>query len=480
MSSKEQTPHSPEASSKGQLAKPTVNLSESSIPQTHLTMLLQQAGLGPKALTPQTVLHLQRTIGNRATQKLLPRPALGHSRRLTGAAQVLQRAALEEEKDLQLKPLKDSIQHVPQETVQTFWVKEGGKEPRWEADESLQKNYVKTKDTWWNRWHWIPSPIFVPPTPETIKTTTPEQQLDFTGLDFAAMMKLCAAQKIPFKQQMLFAIEHYSATVTIDLLRPYIEQASQTERDTVWQDKSLISKAKAKLSLDTYLALLPALRVFNQPATKISEAQGKWVSHMRGDEADKYIRARLGPLVAGAVKANRQVEGEVSVVDDAEWVIAFERQWGKTISPSVANAFVDVSLPKRHIWIHKDRGNAGTVVHEGMHKYASATLRDELIRKYPGTMPISQLDEGITEYFTREVTGPLGIVRGNYQKPFLVTDQLVALVGRDTVAKAYFDGDFDGLKQAYLAKKIGTTLTDWETFARAIEEQRFSAASSCL
>lgn len=504
MSSKEQAHRSDKAGSKGQSSKKIVDKPETPLGQTHPASLLQQARLEPGALTPRAVLQMQRTIGNQAMQQLLvqqgqdqittAQPALtvGPAGETDGQAadrlalpglsqssqptRAVQRAPLEEEKDLQLKPLKDSIQPISQEIVQAFWIKEGDKEPRWEDNESQRKNYLKTKETWWTIWHWPASPIFVPPTPVAIVRNAIEEK----QIDFAAMMKLCTEQNVPFKTQMQFAIEYYHATVTIDLLRPYLEQVSQTERDKVWQDKTLMTAAKTKLSLDTYLALLPALRVFNQPTTTISEAQGKWVSHMRGDEADKYIRAQLGPLVAGAVKAGRQVEGEVSVVNDTEWVIAFKRQWGEKISPDVANAFVDVSLSKRHIWIHKDRGNAGTVVHEGMHKYAAATLRDELIHKYPGSMPISQLDEGITEYFTREVINSLGIVRENYADPFLVAEQLVTLVGRDTVAKAYFDGDFESLKQAYITKKSGKTMTDWEAFARAIEEKRFSDASSYL
>ncbi|MGH9126308.1 MAG: hypothetical protein ACRDZ8_16515 [Acidimicrobiales bacterium] len=64
--------------------------------------------------------------------------------------------------------------------------------------------------------------------------------------------------------------------------------------------------------------------------------------------------------------------------------------------------------------MHRDKGNAGTVIHEGMHKYADYTLRNEQMTLTTTHGGVSQLDEGITEVFTRKVTDVIGIVRGNY------------------------------------------------------------------
>jgi hypothetical protein len=276
---------------------------------------------------------------------------------------------------------------------------------------------------------------------------------------------------------MEIAITYYPAGLTIDKLQPYIAAASQAERNRVWQDKALMAQAKASLDLDTYLALLPALGVFNPPTTVIGEATGTWTSHLPAQEADRHIGTYLKTLgVDASAIAGRKVEGEVSIVDEADWVVAFKRQWGTSYLPTVANAFVDVNLPKRHIWIHKDRGNAGTIIHEGMHKYANPTLRDDLIRTHHPTDPISQLDEGITEYFTRKVTVPLNIIRHNYADPFAIATRLVALVGEKTVADAYFEGKFAELQSRYLsAKKIA-----WDTFAAAVERKDWSGAASHL
>ncbi len=307
------------------------------------------------------------------------------------------------------------------------------------------------------------------------------------NLELATVMKLAAEHQAPFTARLRLAINRF--TPSIDKLLPYVEAASPSDREAATKDSGLMSLAKARLAKDDYLALLPALRIYNAPTSKLSEAKGTtWISHVKGDEADRYIRAQLGPLVSGAVKAGRQVEGEMSVVGDADFLMAFRRQWTPYFGSNTdnvakkVNAFVDVSLPKRHIWIHKDRGNAGTAIHEGMHKYASATLRDELMKKYPGSgadAGISQLDEGITEFFTRKVTTPLGITRGNYANPFLVATGLAAKVGDTTLAAAYFDGAFDGLKNAFLSA-TGKTMSGWEDFAKAVEGQRWTDALKFL
>jgi hypothetical protein len=150
---------------------------------------------------------------------------------------------------------------------------------------------------------------------------------------------------------------------------------------------------------------------------------------------------------------------------DRQWVRAAGQSFGKKKAWEVCNAFVDVNLPDRRIWVHRDMGNAGTVIHEGMHKYADPTLRDEQIAMCKAkTIPyggISQLDEGITEYFTRKVDP----TRKNYQDPFEVATELVRRCTEPVVAAAYYDGAFDPLKAAF-----GRT---WATFAEQVEKKEW-------
>jgi len=265
------------------------------------------------------------------------------------------------------------------------------------------------------------------------------------------------------------------AKLTIDQLRPAITAAPAQQRQAAASDDPLLALARRKLDEEDYLELLPALGVHKQP-TKPQLSQGG-TAHMSGPDADKAIRQHLQQYVADAVKAGRKVEGEVSVVGDEDFQMAFDRQWVRAAKQSfpgqkaweVCNAFVDVNLPKRRIWVHRDKGDTGVVIHEGMHKYANSTLRDDQIAlckrlniSYGG---ISQLDEGITEFFTRKVVAQLPIKqRVNYENPFLVAQHLAARCTEAVVAAAYYDGSFDALKQ-----KFG--LAQWPAFAENLERK---------
>jgi hypothetical protein len=259
-------------------------------------------------------------------------------------------------------------------------------------------------------------------------------------------------------------------------LQIIIDSATPQEVKETAENNAFLAKARKALDEDTYLGLLPALGVHRAPDRSMPRGPGA-KGHLTGPEADVAIRAHLQSYVADAVKAGRKVEGEVSVVGDADFQAAFERQWvvaagqaakykGKKAT-DVCEAFVDVNLPKRHIWIHRNLGDIGTVIHEGMHKYASPTLRDEQIKMaavkgidHGGT---SRLDEGVTEYFTRSVvTVQLKKPRSTYyQGEYLVANALQGKFGEPLLAKAYFDGDFESLKQA-----VGP---DWPEFAERLE-----------
>lgn len=271
------------------------------------------------------------------------------------------------------------------------------------------------------------------------------------------------------------------AKPTIEQLQKIIERATPKQRKQAADDQAFLSRAKTALDEDTYLGLLPALGVHQRP-TKPQLSQGG-PGHTTGADADRAIRTHLQQYLAEAVKAGRKVEGEVSVVGDEDFQMAFDRQWvraaGQTYpgkkARDVCNAFVDVNLPRRHIWVHRDMGDTGTVIHEGMHKYADATLRDaqiELCKKlkivYGG---VSRLDEGITEYFTRHVVAQLGMrQRVNYEGEYRVAAKLARRFGAKLLASAYYDGKFDALQKA-----IGS---QWNDFAEHIEKQDWKWLSS--
>jgi hypothetical protein len=237
-----------------------------------------------------------------------------------------------------------------------------------------------------------------------------------------------------------------------------------------------------KLALDDYLALLPMLQVLTKPKASVPDPWGTFDSQTLGPMVDTVIRTHLSEYVGGAVTAGRQVEGEISVVGDIDWKKAFKRQWTKPELQKFitgANAFVDVNQPQRHIWIHKDRGGPGTAIHEGVHKYASPVLRDELINTYKGGgADVSDLDEGSTEFFTRRAItrGALGYTRTSYPNQFAAVKKLVAKVGARVLARAYFDGNFTALKTAFTAKPGN----NWDDYAQALETGDYVTANGLV
>jgi hypothetical protein len=264
--------------------------------------------------------------------------------------------------------------------------------------------------------------------------------------------------------------------------KPWLLASPQTDRDAIFADKTVVAKAKSVLVLDDYLGLLPLLQVLEKPTTGIADPWGSFDTQTLGPMVDNVIRTHLSAYVGGAVTAGKQAEGQMSVVGDEDWELAFKRQWKK---PGLqrfitgANAFVDVNQPERHIWIHKDRGGPGTAIHEGIHKYADPSLRDEIInRQRGGGADVCNLDEGLTELFTRTIIdrGKLGYARVSYVNQHYICTLLEARLGLDVLAKAYFDGAFDALKHAFAA----TTKNSWDTFETHLEANEYFDAENLI
>ena len=202
-------------------------------------------------------------------------------------------------------------------------------------------------------------------------------------------------------------------------------------------------------------------------------------SHTSAAEVDILIGQHLGQYVAEAKRIGRKAEGEISVVGDEDWELAFERQWPGQ-PPDMASAFVDVDQPKRHIWLHKDRGDPGTAIHEGMHKYANNEIRNRQRTLYrAGRTPIGMLDEGLTEYFTRLITPKLGITRSSYPNQYKISRRIVRIVGRSITARAYFDGDFNAFIAAYL-RGTGRSQQHWDHLSQAFETEQWATALDIL
>ncbi|MFD3162780.1 WXG100 family type VII secretion target [Herpetosiphon sp. NSE202] len=244
----------------------------------------------------------------------------------------------------------------------------------------------------------------------------------------------------------------YDATAIKDI----IANATPEQLKEIWSDSSLMAELHKELGTDNYLNLVVSVGMNHSGS----------VAHTGAPDADTAIRDHLGSYVTDAVADNRQITGRVGVVDDTNWDIAGINHYGKDVWESgkrdAINGFVDSD---GRVWIHQDKGNPGTMIHEGVHKYSDEAM-----------IGVSQpLNEGVTEYFTRSTTDNLGLPsRGNYQGNYEFVSSLSSLVGEDVVADAYFNGNMDGLKDAYV--NAGYSEAQWDTLIEHTQNNEWADA----
>lgn len=257
---------------------------------------------------------------------------------------------------------------------------------------------------------------------------------------------------------------------SLNEIKKLLHQTTDEQRKPIWSDAPLMSKARKAVGEVDFMALVAVLGM----------TYSGTVPHKTGAEADKLIREKLGKYVAEAVKAGVTVEGQVAVLDDATWKKVYKTQF-PTDTPDEeqeTNAFVAGKQPSRPIILHKDRGNPGTTIHEGLHKYSNTALRDLN----------TGINEGVTEYFTRLVTKPLKIDRDNYDDNYILAKKLCTLVGgQDKLAAVYFSGQVADLKKAFIDLRKNTKLeadsvaeASWDEFLDHIDDDEWSDAEDML
>ncbi len=237
----------------------------------------------------------------------------------------------------------------------------------------------------------------------------------------------------------------------------------------ITNDPALMAEIADVISTDAYLDLLVALNTDHGAGGFPSAA-----------ESDALIRAHIpSDYLANAVADGRQAEGNLAIVDEPTFAIAYAETRGGTPRATL-NGFVDGDGRQ---WVRASRANPGTPIHEAIHNYSE-----------PALIRTSQpLNEGVTEYFTRMVTDQtddpttpadeaaatasdrVRIYSGNLG----FVERLVDVVGEDVVAAAYFDGDVDGLKDAFL---IETALPEatWDSMIADTRDNRWTTATLLL
>lgn len=253
----------------------------------------------------------------------------------------------------------------------------------------------------------------------------------------------------PLKSLLALAIKYWKSFTLADL-QPAIAVATGEQKKAVWSDATLMTQAEGALGKDPYLTLVTQLGM-HQPNTTPELGEGG-AEHTAPTKADELIRDKMSMYVAEAVKAGKKVEGQIGIVAGADWDRAGVAHYGEntwfraspTPKKDAINGFVDSA---GRIWVERNSGNAGTVIHEGMHKYSSDAVLSTLG---------FNVNEGMTEYFTRIICADEGIVRSNYGSNHELIVALAGKVTKDVVASSYFGGNLEALKTAFVKYRTDT------------------------
>lgn len=258
------------------------------------------------------------------------------------------------------------------------------------------------------------------------------------------------------------AHDHSAGAALHDELRHISSfEAGEALLSPVQRKKSEALPAGAAVQLDKKKEATPAAPAKKEPAAV------KKVDHMSASSADQQIQAHMGKIVSGLPSGN-VAQGKVRIVADAAFRTAYSRYFGDDGEYDSTNAFVERNSPEGGdvVWIHEERGNPGTSLHEAMHLYSNAAYRSDL-----GTAA----NEGTTEYFTRYVLRQIGstLVRSNYDGELAPVNVLAGKAGMTPTAKGYFGGDIAGLEAA--AGKAA-----FATWKAAMKKGDFAAASAAF
>ncbi len=374
-----------------------------------------------QSLTPAVVMRLQQTIGNQAVQRIISHMADntvqrdGHER---GCSCPNCRQIQRQVESVQRDGVKDRIK-------------------------ALEKNEVTS--------------AFEPATLlKDDEMTKLAKKLDVTQFKALTKSKTIAAK------DTIIALIKYFNPVSLGDLDSLIGEATDADKKAVWSNSALLTTAEGKLGKDPYLTFVTRLGMHQPPTT--DELGEGGAEHTPAPKADEIIRDKMSAYVTEAVKKGKKIEGQVAVVAGDDWDRAGVAHYGRDVwfnavptpKKDAINGFVD---GKGRVWVERNSGNPGTVIHEGLHKYSADTVLNKLG---------FNTNEGMTEYFTRLICDDLGIVRGNYTNQHdLITALATTATTKQIVASAYFDGEVNGLRKAFIKYRIDTK-GDKRSLARKI------------
>ena len=199
-------------------------------------------------------------------------------------------------------------------------------------------------------------------------------------------------------------------------------------------------------------------------------------------DSSPYVKELVG------AKLGKSTLEKAMVIDEEP---AFESAWleyaqrsinpgtGKTFRAEDARAYMksqgvrafqDEVRGKIHI--RKEKADLGTQLHEGLHLFSDDRWKKNM--NY-------QVNEGVTEYFTRKLAPEVKVERddNSFLREFTSAGHLVAAAGEQVVAAAYFDGDIASLETKIDGRKPDGAGT-WKKWITHLEAQEFKAANALL
>ena len=286
----------------------------------------------------------------------------------------------------------------------------------------------------------------------------------------------------PLLKTLLALAFKYWSNIPLSALEPVLNAATSDEKTAVCSDEALLTRAEGALGKDPYLTFITRLGI-NQPPTTTELGEGG-KEHTAPAKADELIRDKMSAYVTEAVKKGRKIEGQIGIVAGSDWDRAGVAHYGDQVwhratptpKKNAINGFVDGS---GRVWVERNSGNPGTVIHEGLHKYSDNAVLSTLG---------FNTNEGMTEYFTRLICADLGITRGNYTNNHdLITSLATTVTTKEVIASAYFDGKVDDLKSAFIKYRTDTKADTpelaaqiWDVFVSMMKAGTWAKALKCI
>lgn len=289
------------------------------------------------------------------------------------------------------------------------------------------------------------------------------------------------------------------AKTRMDALRVIINGFSGAEKQAISTDPEAMAKGRVHLGDLYYMSLLAAVDTNVKKTDKVDPSK-KTKHHLTGAEADEFIRTNiedyphLKPFVEAAVGAGKKGEGYVASISPEDWAIVYgvEFPTDSEAEQKSTNAYASTKNEDGPAILHADRGTPSTAIHESMHRYAP----DDVLNTYG-----FDLNEGITEYFTRVLTdqnaAPAkngGPERTNYPKQVAFVRDMIYILGgsktdQETVlAQIYFEGKLTLLETRFKAAHVAKTptMTDaeqgtaWTSFVSWVKKGDWTKAKAKL